>query len=83
MSLSAAVTRLTREEILDVYAEGPEAVVALVTALCARLGRATATDSHDSGRPPSTDRTRSRDTRPTRVDAADTPSRRTLPSAHR
>ena len=33
MSLSAAVTRLTREEILDVYAEGPEAVVALVTAM--------------------------------------------------
>jgi len=49
---------LTREEILAVYAQGPEAVVALITALCAQLARATATDSHNSGRPPSTDVTR-------------------------
>src|SRR5687768_15182757 len=55
MSPSAAITR---EEILAVYARGPEAVVALVTALCARLARATATDSHNSGKPPSTDVTR-------------------------
>ena len=63
MSPTAArtrLTRLTREEILAVYAQGPEAVVALVTALCERLRRATATDSHNSGRPPSTDRTRAR-----------------------
>ena len=39
MSGSAA---LTREEILAVHAQGPEAVVALVTALCTRLARATA-----------------------------------------
>ena len=52
MASSAA---LTREEILAIYAEGPEAVVALVTALYARLARATATDSHNSGKPPSTD----------------------------
>ena len=49
---------LTREGILAVYAEGPEAVAALVTALDAQLGRATATDSHNSGKPPSTDVTR-------------------------
>src|SRR5215208_8232885 len=49
---------LTREEILAVYARGPEAVVALVTALCTQLARATATDSHNSGKPPSTDVTR-------------------------
>jgi transposase len=49
---------LTREAILAVYARGPEAVVALVTALCAQLARATATDSHNSGKPPSTDMTR-------------------------
>jgi transposase len=63
MSPSVVLTRLTqltREEILAVYARGPEAVVALVTALCARLRRATAMDSHNSGRPPSTDRTRVR-----------------------
>ncbi len=46
---------LTREEILAVYAQGPEAVVALVTALSAQLVRATATDSQNSGKPPSTD----------------------------
>jgi transposase len=55
MSPSAA---LSREEILAVFARGPEAVVALVTALCAQLARATATDSHNSGKPPSTDVTR-------------------------
>jgi hypothetical protein len=49
---------LTREQILAIYAQGPEAVVALVTALCAQLARATATDSHNSGKPPSTDVTR-------------------------
>src|SRR5690349_15012454 len=63
MSPSAArtrLTRLTREENLAVYAQGPEAVVSLVAALCAHLRRATTTDSHNSGRPPSTDRTRAR-----------------------
>ena len=60
MSPSATLTRLTREQILAVYARGLDAVVALVTSLCARLRRATATDSHNSGRPPSTDRTRVR-----------------------
>ena len=59
---------LSREEVLAVYAQGPEAVVALVATLVARvnalearvaaLEAAQAKDSHNSGMPPSTDVTR-------------------------
>lgn len=59
---------MTREDILAVYAQGPEAVVALVTTLLARLSAleadmaglkaAHAKDSHNSGKPPSSDATR-------------------------
>ena len=65
--------QMTREEILAVYAEGPEAVVTLVQRLCAHITaletRVTELearvheleaqrhqDSHNSGKPPSTDR---------------------------
>ena len=64
--------RMSREEILVVYAQGPEAVVALVEGLLARIDaletRVAALeaaqramqrkDSHNSGKPPSTDVTR-------------------------
>ncbi|MGH7720072.1 MAG: DUF6444 domain-containing protein [Gemmatimonadaceae bacterium] len=56
---------MTREEILAVYAQGPEAVVALVTMLLERLVHVEARlaaveahlakDSHNSGKPPSSD----------------------------
>ena len=56
---------MTREEILAVYAQGPEAVVTLVTTLLERLARVEtrlatveaqlAKDSHNSGKPPSSD----------------------------
>src|SRR5262245_19460767 len=62
------VDRLTREEILTVYRAGPEAVVALVEGLVRRLtaveGRVAALedrlalDSHNSSKPPSSDRGR-------------------------
>ena len=60
--------RMSREEILAVYAQGPDAVVALVEGLLARidalearvaaLEAAQAKDSHNSGKPPSSDVTR-------------------------
>lgn len=60
--------RLSREEILAIYAQGPEAVVALVEGLLARVGALEARlaaveaaqrkDSHNSGKPPSSDQTR-------------------------
>jgi transposase len=60
--------RIAREEILAVYARGPEAVVALVETLVARINAlearvtaleaAQAKDSHNSSKPPSTDLTR-------------------------
>jgi len=56
---------MTREEILAVYAQGPEAVVTLVTMLLERLAHVEARlaaveaqlakDSHTSGKPPSSD----------------------------
>jgi transposase len=56
---------MSREEILAVYAQGPEAVVTLVTALLERLAHVEARlaaveaqlakDSHNSGKPPSSD----------------------------
>lgn len=50
--------RITREEILKVYQEGPDAVVTLVQGLCVKLeyldGRL-AKDSHNSHKPPSSD----------------------------
>jgi hypothetical protein len=59
---------MTREEILAVYAQGPEAVVTLVTMLLERLAHLEARvatleaqlakDSHNSGKPPSSDVTR-------------------------
>jgi len=59
---------MTREDVLAVYAQGPEAVVALVLALVDRtnalearvaaLEAVQAKDSHNSGKPPSTDVTR-------------------------
>jgi hypothetical protein len=62
------VDRPTREEILIVYRAGPEAVVALVEGLVRRLtaveGRVAALedrlalDSHNSSKPPSSDRGR-------------------------
>ena len=65
-------SRLSRKEILAIYAQDSEAVVALadalvdrflaqVAALGARVGAleaARAEDSHNSGKPPSTDATR-------------------------
>ncbi len=59
---------MTREEILALYAQGPEAVVTVVTTLLERLRAveadvallkaAQAKDSHNSSNPPSSDRTR-------------------------
>jgi transposase len=62
---------ITRDEILAVYAQGPDAVVTLVQALVARINAlemrvtaleardaARAKDSHNSGKPPSSDETR-------------------------
>ena len=60
--------QMLREEILAVYAQGPDAVVALVETLIARINAlearvaaleaAQAKDSHNSGKPPSTDLSR-------------------------
>jgi len=59
---------MTREDVLAVYAQGPDAVVTVVLALVgqvnalearvAALEAARAQDSHNSGKPPSTDVTR-------------------------
>jgi transposase len=59
---------ITREAILAVYGQGPEAVVTLVETLVARINAlearvtaleaAQAKDSHNSGKPPSSDSTR-------------------------
>ncbi len=59
---------MSREEVLAVYAQGPDAVAALVATLVARVNAlearvaalegAQAKDSHNSGKPPSSDVTR-------------------------
>jgi transposase len=57
--------RLSREQIIDLYKAGPEAVVSLVEYLyehieqfegrVSELERRLKTDSHNSGKPPSSD----------------------------
>jgi transposase len=66
--------KLTREEILAVYAQGPAAVVALVTMLLEQIAALEARvsaleaqvgkDSHNSAKPPSSDRVRDPARRP-------------------